>query len=123
MGFVVRNHYRNVKWFQSPDIEVLALLQPAQYVNTQGPPPTSHRLRRSTGFHPHDLTVAELNILRAEHPAELNILRAIMRDPLHSFSSSEIVTTIANKPTVTPTEPRMVTRKVKAPSTAPARPG
>ena len=42
---------------------VNALLQPAQYVNTQGPPPTSHRLRRSTGFHPHDLTVAELNIL------------------------------------------------------------
>ena len=94
---------------------VNALLQPAQYVNAQGPPPSSSRLRRSPGFHSHDLTVAELNLLKTEHPAELNILKAIMRDPIHSFSSFETATTIANKPTVIPAEPRMVTRKVKAP--------
>ena len=97
---------------------VNALLQPAQYVNAQGSPPSSSRLRRSPDFHPHDLTIAELNLLKAEHPAELNILKAIMRDPIHSFSSFESATTIANKPTVAPAEPRMVTRKVKAPSTA-----
>ena len=91
---------------------VNALLQPAQYVNTQGPPPTSQRLRRSIGFHPHDLTVAEVNILRA-----------IMRDPLNSFSPSEIVMTTTNKPTVTPTVSRMAARRLKAPSTAQARPG
>ena len=36
---------------------VNALLQPAQYVNTQSPPPTNKRLRRSIGFHPNDISL------------------------------------------------------------------
>ena len=102
---------------------VNALLQPAQYVNVQGPPPSRSRLRRSPDFHPHDLTLAELNLLKAEHPAELNILKAIMQDPIHSFPSFKSATMTTSKPTAAPAEPRMVPRKVKAPSTAPSRPG
>ncbi len=102
---------------------VNALLQPAQYVNVQGPPPSRSRLRRSPDFHPHDLTLAELNLLKAEHPAELNILKAIMQDPIHSFPSFKSATMTTSKPTAAPAEPRMVPRRVKAPSTAPSRPG
>ena len=92
---------------------VNALLQPAQYVNAKGSPTSSSRLRRSPDFHPHDLTIAELNLLKAEHPAELSILKAIMQDPIHSFPSFKSATTTT----------RMVPRKVKALTTAPSRPG
>ena len=92
---------------------VNALLQPAQYVNAKGSPTSSSRLRRSPDFHPHDLTIAELNLLKAEHPAELSILKAIMQDPIHSFPSFKSATMTT----------RMVPRKVKALSTAPSRPG
>merc|ERR1712016_524487 len=102
---------------------VNALLQPAQYANAKGSPTSSSRLRRSPDFHPHDLTIAELNLLKAEHPAELNILKAIMQDPIHSFPSFKSATMTTSKPTAAPAEPRMVPRRVKAPSTAPSRPG
>ena len=92
---------------------VNALLQPAQYVNAKGSPTSSSRLRRSPDFHPHDLTIAELNLLKAEHPAELSILKAIMQDPIHSFPSFKSATMTT----------RMIPRKVKALTTAPSRPG
>merc|ERR1712016_99576 len=81
---------------------VNALLQPAQYVNAKGSPTSSSRLRRSPDFHPHDLTIAELNLLKAEHPAELNILKAIMQDPLHSFPSFKSATMTTSKPMAPP---------------------
>ena len=75
---------------------VNALLQPAQYVNTRNTSPTNQRLRRSAGFNPNDLTAAEFNILRA-----------LMLDPLNSFSTSETAMTTTSKLKMTPTASRM----------------
>ena len=71
---------------------VNALLQPAQYVTNQDTLSTNLRLKRATGFDPKDLT-----------PAEINILRALMLDPLHSFPTSETPIVAATKPNVPPT--------------------
>ena len=102
---------------------VNALLQPAQYANVQGSPTSSPRLRRSPDFPPHDLTLAELNLLKAEHPAELNILKAILQEPIHGFPSLKSATMTTSKPVTPPAEHRMVPRKATALSTAPSRPG
>ena len=102
---------------------VNALLQPAQYANAQGSPTSSSRLRRSPDFPPHDLTLAELNLLKAEHPAELNILKAILQEPIHGFPSLKSATMTTSKPVTPPAEHRMVPRKATALSTAPSRPG
>merc|ERR1712012_869669 len=102
---------------------VNALLQPAQYANVQDSPISSPRLKRSPDFPPHDLTLAELNLLKAEHPAELNILKAILQEPIHGFPSLKSATMTASKPATPPAEHRMVPRKATALSTAPLRPG
>ena len=102
---------------------VNALLQPAQYANVQGSPTSSSRLRRSPDFPPHDLTLAELNLLKAEHPAELNILKAILQEPIHGFPSLKSATMTTSKPVTPPAEHRMVPHKAMALSTAPSRPG
>ena len=102
---------------------VNALLQPAQYANVQDSPISSPRLKRSPDFPPHDLTLAELNLLKAEHPAELNILKAILQEPIHGFPSLKSATMTTSKPVTPPAEHRMVPRKATALSTAPSRPG
>merc|ERR1712012_1450284 len=100
---------------------VNALLQPAQYANVQGSPTSSPRLRRSPDFPPHDLTLAELNLLKAEHPAELNILKAILQEPIHGFPSLKSATMTTSTPVTPPAEHRTVSRQVTAISTAPSR--
>ena len=102
---------------------VNALLQPAQYANVQDSPISSPRLKRSPDFPPHDLTLAELNLLKAEHPAELNILKAILQEPIHGFPSLKSATMTTSKPVTPPAEHRMVPHKAMALSTAPSRPG
>merc|ERR1711884_460626 len=87
---------------------VNALLQPAQYANVQGSPISSPRLKRSPDFPPHDLTLAEFNLLKAEHPAELNILKAILQEPIHGFPSFKSATMITSKSTAPPVESRIV---------------
>merc|ERR1712214_229270 len=84
---------------------------------------SSSRLKRSPDFPPHDLTLAELNLLKAEHPAELNILKAILQEPIHGFPSLKSATMTTSKPVTPPAEHRMVPHKAMALSTAPSRPG
>ena len=91
---------------------VNALLQPAQYANVQDSPVSSPRLKRSPDFPPHDLT-----------PAEFNILKAILQEPIQGFPSLKSATMTTSKPVTPPTERRMVSRQVTAISTAPSRPG
>ena len=102
---------------------VNAILQPAQYTNVQDSPISSPRLKRSPDFPSHDLTLAELNLLKAEHPAEFNILKAILQEPIQGFPSLKSATKTTSKPVTPPTERRMVSRQVTAISTAPSRPG
>merc|ERR1712052_110259 len=96
---------------------VNAILQPAQYTNVQDSPISSPRLKRSPDFPPHDLTPAEFNLLKAEHPAELNILKAILQEPIHGFPSLKSATMTTSKPATPPAEHRMVSRQVTALST------
>merc|ERR1712012_466786 len=91
---------------------VNALLQPAQYANVQDSPISSPRLKRSPDFPPHDLT-----------HAELNILKAILQEPIHGFPSLKSATMTTSTPVTPPAEHRTVSRQVTAISTAPSRPG